>query len=75
MTWTQIGDGAVNPTANDYALHVASEDLGSDSNTSVSAGDILGFTFDGYDIDGTNYASSSSYNKTSFTYSVAVEWS
>ena len=75
QTWTAIGTGAINATAGSYRTHTASEDLSSDTNRSLSAGDVLAITFDGKNIDGTNYASSNSYNRATFQLSVQLEWS
>jgi hypothetical protein len=60
MTWTAIGAGAVNATAVNAKWAVASEDLSADGNRTIAAGDILGITWDGKDIDGVDYASGAS---------------
>jgi hypothetical protein len=75
LTWTAIGAGAVNANANDYAVHTASEDLSSDANNAIAAGDLVGITVDGRNIDGTDYGSSSSNNRGTFDASVVIEWS
>ena len=75
QTWTAIGAGAVNANAVKSKTHLASEDLSSDANNSLSAGDLLAITFDGKDIDGSNYGSSNSNNRTTFQVSVLLEWS
>ena len=75
QTWTAIGVGAINASAVKNRSHTASEDLTSDANRSLAAGDLLAITFDGKNIDGSNYSSSSSNNRTTFTASVQLEWS
>ena len=75
QTWTAIGTGAINATAGSSVSHTAEEDLSSDANRSFSKGDLLGITFDGRNIDGSNYGSSNTNNRTTFNVSVAVTWS
>ncbi len=75
QTWTAIGSGAINATAGSYRTHTASEDFSSDSNRTVSAGDVLAITFDGKNIDGSNYSSSNSNNRATFQLAVQLEWS
>ena len=75
QTWTAIGAGAANANAVKNKTHLATEDLSSDSNNSLSAGDLLAITFDGKNIDGSNYSSSSSNNRTTFQCAVKLEWS
>ena len=71
QTWTAIGTGAVNANAVKNRTHLAAEDLTGDSYRTLNAGDLLGITFDGKNIDGSNYGHSNSNNRT--TFQVAVE--
>lgn len=75
QTWTAMGTGAINATAGKTVTHTAAEDLSSDSNNGVSAGDLLAITWDGRNIGGTNYGSSNSNNRTTFNLAVLVNWS
>ena len=75
QTWTAIGAGAVNATAGANRTHTAEEDLSADDNRTLSAGDVLAITFDGKNIDDTDYASSSSNNRVTFQAAVKLEWS
>jgi len=71
ITWTAIGAGAVNATAVNSKWATASEDLSADANRSVAAGDVIGITWDGRNIDGSNYASS---NGASFTVTILANY-
>lgn len=71
ITWTAIGAGAVNATAVNSKWANASEDLSADANRTVAAGDIIGITWDGKNIDGVNYANS---NGASFTVTILANY-